>query len=146
MQVYLLTHLITTQDREFKDQVESCEYSVPQFDHRAHLRLAYVYLVQQNDAQAAVSLMKVALINLLKHAGIEPSTKYHETLTEAWIFAVHHFLSHTESSTSADDFIEQHPVMLDSKIMLSHYTEEVLFSEVARRSFVEPNLDPIPRH
>ena len=141
-----MKHLITTQDQKFKDQVESYEYSVPKFDHRAHVRLAYIYLAQTNDTRIASELMKAALVGLLRHAGIDPTEKYHETLTEAWILAVHHFINRTESSSSADDFIEQNPVVLDSKIMLSHYTEEVLFSELARSAFVEPNLDPIPRH
>jgi len=37
-------------------------------------------------------------------------------------------------------------VLLDSKIMLTHYSAELLFSDQARAEFVEPNLDPIPRH
>jgi len=140
-----MKHLISKEDQEFKNQVESCEFPVPEFDHRAHLRLAYVYLVE-NNTDSAVQLMRDTLIGLLKHAGVDPSQKYHETLTEAWILAVHHFMNNTDSSESADDFIEQNTVMLDSKIMMTHYSAEVLFSEKARQSFVEPNLDPIPRH
>jgi len=30
--------------------------------------------------------------------------------------------------------------------MLTHYSAELLFSPEARAGFVEPNLDPIPRH
>lgn len=141
-----MTKNISKQDQEFRNQVETCEFPVPEFDHRAHIRLAYVYLVKNNDTDESVRLMREALTGLLKHAGVDPAVKYHETLTEAWILAVHHFMNNTESSSSADDFIAQHSVMLDSKIMLSHYSAEVLFSEKARQSFVEPNLDPIPRH
>jgi len=36
--------------------------------------------------------------------------------------------------------------LLDSKIMLTHYSADLLFSDEARARFVEPNLDPIPRH
>jgi hypothetical protein len=38
------------------------------------------------------------------------------------------------------------PILLDSKIMLTHYSAEVLFSPEARARFVEPNLESIPRH
>ena len=137
---------ITDEDQLFKEQVESCEYSVSHFDHRAHLRLAYIYLLQSNNTAESVELMRAALTGLLRHVGIEPATKYHETLTEAWVLAVQYFLDKTQCSTSADDFIEQHPEILNSKIMLTHYSAEVLFSEEARQSFVEPNLQPIPRH
>ena len=36
--------------------------------------------------------------------------------------------------------------LLDSKIMMTHYSAEVLFSDEARARFVEPNLSPIPRY
>jgi hypothetical protein len=140
-----MKHLTSNADQDFKRQVEACEFPVPNFDHRAHIRLAYVYLAE-NKAGVSVRLMRDALTGLLRHIGVDPAQKYHETLTEAWILAVHHFMNKTANSVSADDFIEQNPVLLDSKIMLSHYSAEVLFSDDARRAFVEPDLDPIPRH
>ncbi len=53
-------------------------------------------------------------------------------------------MNNTENSESADAFIDKNIVMLDSKIMMTHYSPEVLFSKEARAAFVEPNLDPIP--
>jgi len=140
-----MNHQVTANDKDFTNQVESCGFPVAEFSHRAHLRLAYVYLVE-NDIETSVELIRNALTRLLIHAGIEPSAKYHQTLTEAWVLAVHHFMNHTDRSTSADDFIDQHPEMLDSKIMMTHYSEEVLFSDEARQKFVQPDRDPIPRH
>jgi len=136
---------VTEQDNEFKIQVESGEFPVPDFDHRAHLRLAYIYLAE-NEASAAVELMRNSLIGLLIQAGINPDKKYHETLTQAWVKAVNHFIINTERSDSADDFIDQNKAMLDSKIMMTHYSTEVLFSDKARQSFIEPNLEPIPSY
>jgi hypothetical protein len=37
-------------------------------------------------------------------------------------------------------------MLLDSSIMLTHYSADLLFSPQAREQFIEPNLDPIPRH
>lgn len=140
-----MNHTTSKADQQFKQQVESCEFPVTDFNHRAHIRLAYIYLAD-SSTQESIRLMRNTLMALLEHAGIEPSEKYHETLTEAWILAVHHFMSKTHWSESADDFIDQNPLMLDSKIMMTHYSTDVLFSDQARQSFVEPNLDPIPRH
>ena len=33
----------------------------------------------------------------------------------------------------------------DSKVMLTHYSAEVLFSPTARASYVEPDLEAIPQ-
>lgn len=108
--------------------------------------IAYVYLVETNSTSESVNLVRQALTGLLKHAGVDPSAKYHETLTEAWLLAVHHFMCQTSNATSADDFIDQNSKLLDSKIMLFHYSDDVLFSEAAKTAFIEPNLEPIPRH
>lgn len=140
-----MKHLLSEEDREFKNLVESCEFPVTEFDHRAHIRLAYVYLAG-NSTDESVHLVRDALTALLRNAGVDPSQKYHETLTEAWVLAVNHFMQSTDDSQSADDFIEKNTVMLDSKIMMTHYSAEILFSDEARKAFVEPNLDPIPRH
>lgn len=89
--------------------------------------------------------MREALKGFLEFNGVAVS-KYHETMTRAWILAVRHFMEATPSSESADAFIEQNPEMLDSKIMMTHYSAELLFSAEARATFVEPDLDPIPRY
>ena len=89
--------------------------------------------------------MRSALQAFLRHNGISAS-KYHETMTRAWILAVRHFMEASPASPSADAFIEANPAMLDSKIMMTHYSAGLLFSEEARARFVEPDLDQIPRY
>ncbi len=140
---HLMKHRLSAQDRSFQTDFESCKIQPVQFDHRAHVRLAYVYLVE-SDTETACARMRAALHNFLATHHIDPG-KYHETLTRAWIMAVRHFMGKTPSSESADAFIEQHPQMLDAKIMLTHYSAAVIFSDEARARFVEPDLDPIPR-
>lgn len=86
-----------------------------------------------------------ALQRFLDAHGID-AAKYHDTMTRAWILAVRHFMARGGSAASADDFIDRYPQMLDSKIMLTHYSADLLFSDAARSRFVEPDLDPIPRY
>ncbi|MCB1643903.1 MAG: hypothetical protein KDI36_00550 [Pseudomonadales bacterium] len=140
-----MKYSVSEDDLAFKRQVESCQFPVAEFDHRAHLRLAYIYLAG-NSVGVAVQLMRRTLTGLLTHVGIDPAQKYHQTLTEAWILAVYHFMKRSNGSDSADGFIDKNTVLLDSKIMLTHYSEELLFSEQARVAFVEPDLDQIPRY
>lgn len=47
---------------------------------------------------------------------------------------------------SFDGFIRGGAALLDPKIMLTHYSARVLFSDEARAGFVAPDLDPIPMH
>ena len=139
-----MKHEVSKTDLEFLTAFEAGAYAPADFNHRAHVRLAYIYLAM-NDVERATTLLRAAIVNFLKHHGVTP-TKYHETLTQAWILAVFHFMHRTPSALSAEDFVRQTPLLLDSRIMLTHYSAEVLYSTRARSHFVQPDLDPIPRH
>lgn len=134
----------STADQAFRHAFEALGIPAEDFDHRAHVRLAYVYLCTQSVDEAHES-MKRSLLAFLDHLGVEKS-KYHETITRAWIMAVRHFMAITRRCRSADEFIDRNPALLDSKIMLSHYSAEVLFSPEARGRFVEPDIEGIPEH
>ncbi len=136
--------LLSTKDQKFLALFESCKIPPAEFNHRAHLRLAYIYLTEY-DIETAYHKMSEAIQSFLEYNGVDLS-KYHVTMTRTWILAVRYFMEATSSAGSADSFIEQNPKMLDSKIMMTHYSAEVLFSDEARTRFVEPDLDPIPRH
>ena len=140
----MLKHHLSNSDREFRAAFEAGAFAPADFSHRAHVRLAYVYLAE-SDVNLALERMRAALLTFLWHHAI-PASKYHETLTRAWILAVDHFMHRSPDASSADDFIDRKPLLLDTKIMLTHYCADLLFSDQARAEFVEPNLDPIPRH
>lgn len=139
-----MSHQPSESDRQFRADFEFGRIAPEDFNHRAHVRLAYV-LLAEHDAGAAIGLMREALQSFLAHHGI-PAAKYHETLTRAWILAVHHFMAGSPGAESAEAFIDSNPQLLDSKIMLTHYSAEVLFGPDARTGFVEPNLSEIPRY
>ena len=140
----MLKHDLSSSDREFRAAFEAGAFAPADFSHRTHVRLAYAYLAE-SDVDLALERMRGALLMFLSHHGI-PASKYHATLTRAWILAVDHFMHRSPVATSADDFIDRNPPLLDSKIMLTHYSADLLFSDLARAEFVEPNLDPIPHH
>lgn len=139
-----MDHRLDPEDRQFRDDFEACRLAPEDFDHRAHVRLAYAYLVEMED-EAALSSLRTALRRFLDHHGVPPS-KYHETMTRAWLLAVRHFMETSSGVLSADAFIDANPKLLDPEIMLTHYSADLLFSKTARADFVEPDLEDIPRH
>ena len=134
-------HELSQEDRSFQSAFEACSVEPSEFTHAAHVRLAYVYLVE-HDVEPAVQRMREALLKFLQHHDI-PRSKFHETITRAWVLAVRHFMNKGASASFAD-FIAGNPELLDSRIMLTHYSASVLFSPGARAAFVEPDIDPIP--
>ena len=139
-----MKHQLSELDIKFKFDFEQGSLPLAKFDHRAHIRLAYIYLLG-SDTNSAVKNMRVSLCSYLQQNSIDVS-KYSETITRAWIIAVRHFIELTDNSVSADDFIDKNERLLDPNIMLSHYSPKVLFSDRARKSFVRPDIEPIPKH
>jgi hypothetical protein len=136
-----MPHTLSHSDRAFRDDFSAGRVAPDQFDHRAHVRLAYVLLAEA-DVDEAADEMRSALRGFIAHHAIDPG-KYHETITRAWILAVRHFMDRTPQSASADEFIDANAVLLDSKIMLTHYSASLLFSPAARAAFIQPDLQPI---
>ncbi len=93
-----MKHRLSATDREFRKEFEACKFPPAEFSHRAHVRLAYVYLTE-HDTDAAHQLMQNALLNFLRYHGIDVS-KYHQTMTRAWIMAVRHFMEISLDSES----------------------------------------------
>ena len=139
-----MTHHVSADDKLFVAQLESSTLAPSQFDHRAHVRAAYVYLAE-SDTETATERMRTALLAFLRHHGI-PASKYHATMTRAWVLAVRHFMALTPDVESADAFINANAQLLDSNIMLSHYSASLIFSPEARAEFIEPDQSPIPRY
>ena len=132
-----MTHKASIDDQGFRRDFEAHAFPAAQFKHRSHLRLAYVYL-SEHGTDRAHQLMRQALLSFLAHSGIGAS-KYHETVTRAWIMAVRHFMNKTPGTQSFKGLVQQHPEMLDPRIMLTHYSAALLFSADARadQRFVE---------
>lgn len=131
-------------DQRFLAAFENCELAAQEFGHREHVRLAYIYLSQQRDDDALDKLQS-GLQRFLAHLGA-PSSKYHETLTRAWLLAVRHFMHAAGPTSSFAEFIASDARLLDQCIMETHYTPGLLWSDAARARFVEPDLQPIPTH
>lgn len=138
-----MKHRISAADEAFRDAFEHFEITAGDFDHEAHVRLAYVYLCREPPERAYES-MKVALLAFLGHLGIG-TTRYHETITHAWIMAINHFMESSEPCTDFAAFVHNNPRLLDPAIMLKHYTARTLFSDDARERVVDPDIAPIPR-
>ena len=54
-----ITHRLSPEDLEFRRAFEACEVSPADFDHAAHVRLAYIYLCE-HPIDAAVESMKTS--------------------------------------------------------------------------------------
>lgn len=127
-------------DDEFLATFERGGFSAAEFRHRAHLRMAYLY-VHRHGAGAAADRAAAGIRRLAAAHG--HTALYHDTLTRTWVQVVALAMSRTRAS-SFDELTAAHPTLLDKNLLLGHWSHALLFSPGARARWVDPDLLPIP--
>jgi hypothetical protein len=136
-------HSVSESDLRFWAKFEACELDGAAFGHREHLRIAYVYLAQHPFVEASRK-MEDGLRKLLAHLGA-PASKYHATLTGAWLLALRDAMVKCGPTADFQQFLDAGGArLLDRGIMAAHYSPEVLSSAEARRTFVPPDRQKLP--
>ncbi len=120
---------------------ESGAVDPDEFDHEAHVYVAWLYL-QDYELNDAIAGFCAALKRLTRKLGI--GSKYHETITWFFMIAINERLQ----STSFDDwhsFRRQNPDLFASSPSLigRHYSGERLQSPLARTHFLLPDRLPV---
>lgn len=128
-------------DEEFVRSFEACELSNESFHHRDHIRLAWFYLQRHSDAEA-LARMREAIRRFAAHHG--KSDKYHETITVAWLRLVAGARKYLAPHATLDELITAAPELLDKRTIENFYSSGLLASDLARASWVEPDLQPLP--
>lgn len=119
-------------DDEFLAALEECRLPPEQFDHREHVRAAFLYL-ERLTFGAAIDRMRASLQRYT--AALGRASRYHETVTVAFMSLVN---SHRQAGGYADwsEFAALNPELFDSGLLRRYYAAETLDSPLARRPFV----------
>lgn len=121
-------------DSEFIRAFETCTLPPEQFPHRAHVRLAWLYLREGTPLDALTRFVE----GLKRYAGsLGASTKYHETTTWAYLFLIHERMTRGAAETF-DEFAAANDDLFNG-ILEKYYRRETLASDLARHTFVMPD-------
>ena len=118
-----------------------------EWTHHAHLR-AGLWHVMAHGPAAALELLRSRIRAYNESVGTAntDTSGYHETITRFYVIVIDRFLAGADRTLDldalADRLIALHG---DRRLPLHHYSETKLFSPVARRSWVEPDLRPISK-
>ena len=127
--------------RDLIRDFETCALPAQAFHHRDHIRVAWTYL-RMMDYQAAEKRMSDAI---RKFAAVHGATsKYHHTLTLAWMRLVAAAIRDDQDIDDFDHFAGEHPDLFDASAPETFYSPGLLQSEAARSGWVEPDLRPLP--
>ncbi len=125
-------------DRVFARAFERGEIPAAEFGHRAHVRLAWVYLREAGSFEAALARIRDGIKQFAAAAGA--SQKYHETLTVLWMRLLDDAAARVPDGCSYDELLQRCPELADKDLPLQYYSRERLFSEEARVAWVEPDV------
>lgn len=121
--------------------------SLPKADwtHHAHLRAGLWHVLEHGPFEAMERLRaRICAYNESVGTANTDTSGYHETITRFYVVIIDRFLSTVDRTADpdvlADLLIAQYG---DRRLPLHHYSEKRLFSPVARRAWVEPDLRPI---
>ena len=129
-------------DEQFTRAFERGEIAPADFDHRAHVRVAWVYVQEGPSFDAATARMREAIKRFA--AAANAAQKYHETITVLWMRLLADVSSQLAEPCELEALLERHPELADKNLPLKYYTRERLFSDEARRDWVPPELSQFP--
>lgn len=129
-------------DQEFAQQFADCSLPPQWFSHTAHLRLAWV-LLREYGLERTRLLMCEQIQRFDQTHG--DGTKFHQTLTEAAVQVMHHFMQQKETA-SFTELLDKFPRLeTDFKgLLLSHYSPAVLFAPTSSTTYAEPDVMAFP--
>lgn len=132
-------------DCELLRAFESCKIPHGEWDHRAHVRVGYLYLCRFGWP-AALNRMRAGIcaLNASHDVPDQLDRGYHETITHCFLWLLHATVVSGGPCCSSSDFCDRHPELLEKRVLLTFYSKERLFSAEAKRAFVEPDVADLP--
>ena len=128
-------------DELFARAFERGEVPPAAFDHRAHMRVAWVYLRESATPEEALERIRGQIQRFAAAAGA--ARKYHETITVVWMMLLDQTRGRMAADAELSDAIRAYPSLGDKDLPMRFYSRERLFSDAAREGWVAPDLAPV---
>jgi hypothetical protein len=124
---------------------EACAIPRSEWTHASHLTIALWYLTHHDPLEATERIRAgIPKLNMANGVLNTPTGGYHETLTLFWIHKVRQYIHQSGENKKlvelATGLIRAYS---DSKLPLTYYSREYLFSPEARFGWMEPDGRPL---
>jgi len=133
--------MLTQDDKQFVARFEALALAPGSFDHKAHLRLAFLCILQ-DGLEPAVQRVGRGIRAFAKNHRAE--NKYHQTITEALVRVIGLRLTRQPAPDWPGFLATNQDLVHQAKeLLLQHYSPERLFSAEARTRFLAPDRHPL---
>jgi len=136
-------------DSELLRRFEDRSLPFDQWTHRAHVKVAYLYLNRYPFDEALVHLRSgIKAYNAANNVPDGPTSGYNETTTAAFLHLIAATRAAYESAmptSNADAFCDTHPQLMTRHVLRLFYSPQRRMEPSAKSHFVPPDLAPLPR-
>jgi hypothetical protein len=136
-------------DADLLRQFEDLTLPFAQWTHRAHVKVAYLYLCRHPFPEALARMQRgIKAYNAANHRPEGPDQGYNETTTHAFlhlIAAVRLAYGKVFPAGTADEFCDLHPQLMSKHVLRFFYSPTQRMHPLAKTQFVEPDLAPLPK-
>ncbi|HTV48340.1 MAG TPA: hypothetical protein VMG59_07845 [Phycisphaerae bacterium] len=136
-------------DQTLLREFESRSLPFKQWTHRAHVRVAYLYLRQYSFDEALKRIGEgIKAYNAANNVPEGPTSGYNQTTTHAFthlIAAVMQTYSKSHPVKDSQGFCDAHPQLMSQHVLRLFYSPERRMHPLAKTQFIEPDLAPLPR-
>ncbi|XP_076457505.1 actinorhodin polyketide dimerase-like isoform X2 [Babylonia areolata] len=131
-------------DQLFLQAFENLTLPFEDWNHEAHLRMAWNY-IKDLGPQEAVPYIKLGIQKYNERNREKIKTGYHETITMFFIHLVSKAIKESvDANMTFEQFLKDNQHLTDSRLLLQYYSEDTLFQEEARHRFIRPDKKDLP--
>jgi len=135
-------------DAEFLRAFEARTIPFESWNHRSHVRMAYLYLREHGleeglrRIRSGIQALNASFGDRVPEDALDRG--YHETLTVAWARVIEGAIRRWGAEADFEAFAAKHPHLLQRTLLRLFYSRERIMTWEAKRAFVEPDLLPLP--
>eukprot|EP00198_Chlamydomonas_reinhardtii_P001466 XP_001690802.1 ARF-like GTPase ARLP2, atypical [Chlamydomonas reinhardtii] len=129
------------------------DYSLDVWDHRTHLRLAWLYLTRHGRREGLARIHS-AIQSFIANSPVtkrKTGTTYHETMTYFWAHMVHFCIASMKAPQQQGKepdfktFLLFNPLLTNGGLFLHYYSKDLMLKNPeARKQVVLPDKRPLP--
>ena len=130
-------------DEEFITALEN--FTLDNWDHRTHLRLAWVYLTRHGRREGMKKIF-ASIKSFIDNSPRARKTTFHETMTYFWTHMVHYAIEATKNpSNDFKGFLLMNPQLANGGLFLDYFTKDLMLMKMeSRQKVVLPDIKPLP--
>jgi len=136
-------------DSDLVHQFEALTLPFEQWTHRAHVKVAFLYLRDHPFDEALVRMRRgITAYNAANKVAESPTSGYNETTTHAFLQLIAATMQAYGGVFPADDsdaFCNMHPQLMTRHALRLFYSPQQRMHPLAKTQFVKPDLAPLPR-